>query len=50
MAADIQILANLVLEQAALQPDLDVLTFVDVAKDGSLQDETRTYQQLWDNG
>jgi len=50
MVADIQILANLIFNQATLQPDLDVLTFVDVAKDGSLQGETRTYQQLWDNG
>lgn len=50
MAADIQILANLILYKAAQQPDLDVLTFVDVAKDGCLQEETRTYQQLWNNG
>ena len=47
---DVQILANLIRQHAATQPDLDVLTFVDIAKDGSLQEEIRTYQQLWDNG
>jgi crotonobetaine/carnitine-CoA ligase len=47
---DVQILANLIRQHAALQPDLDVLTFVDVGKDGSLHEETRSYQQLWDNG
>jgi len=45
-----QILANLIRARAATEPDLDVLTFVDVAADGSLVDETRCYAQLWQNG
>jgi len=48
--ADLNILANRILDWTQKKPDLDVLTFVAVAKDGSLRDETRTYQQLWDNG
>ena len=45
-----QILANLIRHRAEAEPDLDVLTFVDVAKDGGLIEETRTYRQLWQNG
>jgi crotonobetaine/carnitine-CoA ligase len=45
-----QILANLIRARAATEPDLDVLTFVDVAADGNLVDEVRTYAQLWQNG
>lgn len=31
-------------------PDRTILTFVEVLPDGSFRDETRSYQQLWDNG
>lgn len=44
------ILANIVREKLATTPDLDVLTFVSVARDGRLTDEIRTYNQLWTNG
>jgi len=44
------ILANLIRRRAAAEPDLDVLTFVDVAKDGGLSEEIRTYRALWQNG
>ena len=44
------ILANLIRRRAAAEPDLDVLTFVDVAKDGGLNEEIRTYRALWQNG
>ncbi|MGE5723414.1 MAG: AMP-binding protein [Sphingomonadales bacterium] len=39
------IIANLIADRAALQPDLDVLTFEHEATI-----ETRTYRELWDNG
>jgi len=45
-----QILANLICHRAATEPDLDVLTFVDVSRDGSFGEEIRTYRQLWQNG
>jgi len=44
------ILANLIRRRAGTEPDLDVLTFVDVARDGGLNEEIRTYRQLWQNG
>lgn len=47
---DSQILANLIHQRATQQAHLDVLTFVDIDKEGRLQEETRSYQQLWDNG
>jgi len=50
MSGNEQILANLIRARAATEPDLDVLTFVDVAADGSLVDVVRTYAQLWQNG
>jgi crotonobetaine/carnitine-CoA ligase len=50
MYGDEQILANLIRRHAATEPDLDVLTFVDVARDGRLNEEIRTYRQLWQNG
>ena len=50
MSGNRQILANLIRARAATEPDLDVLTFVDVAADGSLVEEVRTYAQLWQNG
>jgi carnitine-CoA ligase len=44
------ILANLVRNWCDQAPDLKILTFVDIDTSGGFQDETRTYQQLWDNG
>ncbi|MGR8947945.1 MAG: AMP-binding protein [Gammaproteobacteria bacterium] len=44
------ILANLIDDKRNESPDLDVLTFVTVEKDGSFSEESRTYQSLWDNG
>jgi len=44
------ILANLIEAHVAEHPDLDVLTFVDVATDGHFVEETRTYLELWQNG
>jgi crotonobetaine/carnitine-CoA ligase len=44
------ILANLVRNWCDRAPDRDVLTFVDVDANGQFQHETRSYQQLWDNG
>lgn len=43
------ILANLIANHVEHQPDLDVLTFLHVDSDGNIQEEVRTYQQLWDN-
>ena len=47
---DLNILANRIADWVGKKPDLDVLTFVDIDKDGNFAEETRTYQQLWDNG
>jgi crotonobetaine/carnitine-CoA ligase len=44
------ILAHLVRSWCATEPDLNVLTFVEVDEAGALHEETRSYQQLWDNG
>ena len=44
------ILANLIRIWCDKAPDRDVLTFVSIDKTGEFQEETRTYQQLWDNG
>jgi len=44
------ILAHMVQTKLETVPDLDVLTFVAVGKDGGFIDATRTYQELWDNG
>tara|TARA_R110001583_G_scaffold57888_1_gene172953 strand:+ start:5944 stop:6615 length:672 start_codon:yes stop_codon:yes gene_type:complete len=41
---NMSIIANIVAEGVAREPDLDVLTFVDGERE-----EVRTYQQLWDN-
>jgi len=43
-------LAALVADKAATNPDLEILTFVTVGNDDQLQDQTRTYRQLYDNG
>ena len=42
--------AGIVKSHLEKNADLDVLTFVDINADGSFSDETRTYQELWDNG
>ena len=44
------ILANLIRNWCDKAPDLQILTFVEIDANGAFQDETRTYQQLWDNG
>jgi crotonobetaine/carnitine-CoA ligase len=44
------ILANLIRNWCDKAPDRDVLTFVNIDEKGQFEDETRTYQQLWDNG
>jgi crotonobetaine/carnitine-CoA ligase len=43
-------MANLIRNWCDKQPDLNILTFVEIDADGEFQDETRSYQQLWDNG
>ncbi|MEQ8860428.1 MAG: AMP-binding protein [Pseudomonadales bacterium] len=43
------ILARLIADRAARQPDLDVLTFVDLNDSGSVE-ERRSYADLWRNG
>ena len=44
------ILANLVRNWCDQQPDLKILTFVQIDANGNFHDDTRTYRQLWDNG
>lgn len=44
------ILANMIADGVEAHADLDVLTFVNVERDGSFSDEIRTYRDLWDNG
>ncbi len=44
------ILANLIRNWCDIEPDLEILTFVDIDADGHFRDETRTYRQLWNNG
>lgn len=41
-------LAALIEDKAQRNPELEVLTFVSVADDGQLKDETRTYSQLFE--
>ncbi len=48
--ADPTILANLIRSWCDKAPDRDVLTFVNIDENGQLQEEIRSYQQLWDNG
>ncbi|RRJ83212.1 class I adenylate-forming enzyme family protein [Aestuariirhabdus litorea] len=43
------ILANLIANRVERCPELEVLTFVSLAADGSLEEERRSYRQLWDN-
>lgn len=49
-AANPLILANLIRDWCDKAPERDVLTFVNIGSDGQFEDETRSYQQLWDNG
>jgi crotonobetaine/carnitine-CoA ligase len=44
------IFAHNIAAHCEIEPDLDVLTFVNVDGQGQLADEKRNYQQLWDNG
>lgn len=44
------ILANLIRNWCDKEPDTTILTFVEVGADGRFSDETRSFQQLWDNG
>ncbi|MGR8920820.1 MAG: AMP-binding protein, partial [Gammaproteobacteria bacterium] len=44
------ILTNMIRAHLARDPDLDVLTFVDVDAGGRFVDETRSYRELWNNG
>ncbi|RLA03041.1 MAG: ATP-dependent acyl-CoA ligase [Gammaproteobacteria bacterium] len=47
---DLSIIANLIADWATKKPNLDVLTFVSIDSKGNYVEQTRTYQQLWDNG
>jgi crotonobetaine/carnitine-CoA ligase len=44
------ILANLVRQWCDKDPHRDILTFVHIDEQGQIQDQLRSYQQLWDNG
>ena len=44
------ILANLVATRAEDRPNQELLTFVHIGANGELQQETRTYAELWHNG
>ena len=44
------ILANLIRNRVDTSPNLDVLTFVAISKDGEFIEEIRSYQQLWEKG
>ena len=43
-------LPYMIADWAEREPNRKSLTFVEVADNGELKDETRTYGQLWDNG
>ena len=42
-------LSELIADKAETAPDLAILTFVTVGSDGQLEEEIRTYRQLYDN-
>jgi len=48
--SDQSIFANMIASLARQQPQLDVLTFVEVQRDGSFAEQIRTPRALWDNG
>lgn len=50
MTADESILANLIAAKVSARPEAELLTFVSIAENGTLIDETRSYRQLWDKG
>ncbi len=47
---DTTILAHLIKDWQNKNPNLDVLTFVDVDQNGNFNTEVRTYRELWENG
>lgn len=47
---DLRILSNLIENKKNSNPNLDVLTFVNVLPSGDLEHETRTYMDLWEQG
>ena len=47
---DQAILANLIEAKMQKNPDLDVLTFVNINPAGDFEDEIRSYRQLWEQG
>lgn len=49
-AANPAIFAHLIRDRMQRWPDLDCLTFIDIAAGGSYLEETRTYGELWENG
>ncbi len=49
-ARDENILANLIANKAETQPALDVLTFLNILPSGEMEEDVRTYKQLWENG
>ncbi|MCB1676909.1 MAG: AMP-binding protein [Halioglobus sp.] len=48
--AELSILAHRILDWVGKKPELDVLTFVSIDREGNLIDEVRTYRELWENG
>ena len=44
------ILANLIRNRVDTQPDLDVLTFIAISRDGEFIEQVRSYRDLWNNG
>lgn len=48
--ANLSILANRIADWAGKRPNDELLTFVSIDHDGNFVEETRSYQQLWDNG
>ena len=49
-AANPVILAGLVRSWCAQDPGRDILTFVEVDREGRYQETTRSYRELWENG
>ena len=47
---DLRIFSSLIEDKKNSNPNLDVLTFVNVLPCGDLEHETRTYKGLWDQG
>ncbi|MFU8819972.1 MAG: AMP-binding protein [Gammaproteobacteria bacterium] len=49
-ARDSSILSHMIADWRERDPDRRVLTFVDIAEDGSFLESYRNYRELWDNG